>query len=119
MTLENLVPPLEDCKRIPEGSFPESALVWEVYHYQYTVAPYVMSRETSESTRSAAAVESVFPAPTTDEILSQLPPGSVVGNDGDKFFAVGSVGREYIAKTAQTPATAALRLWERVKGVQG
>jgi hypothetical protein len=32
MTLENIVPSLEDCKRIPEGAFKESALVQRAKH---------------------------------------------------------------------------------------
>ena len=44
--LENIVPPLEMCKLIPAGAFKESVLVWEVYHYQYKIDPYVISRET-------------------------------------------------------------------------
>ena len=49
--LKDLVPPLEDCQRIPDGAFADSALVWA-----YTGNGYeVTSREVW------SIVESIFP----------------------------------------------------------
>ena len=66
MSLETLVPPLGLCQKLKPEDFPESVMVYEVYHYQYKLDPYVMDRETSETTRGQS-VESIYSAPTLDD----------------------------------------------------
>jgi len=59
--LEDLVPPLDLCKRIPEGAFAESALVW-VSDYENW---YVVERDVADP-------DIAIPAPTLEEILTDL-----------------------------------------------
>lgn len=56
MKIEDLVPPLEICKQIPEGKFADSALVW------LGERVYIRSGEDAVT----------FPAPTLEEILMAL-----------------------------------------------
>lgn len=127
--LENIVPPLELCKQIPAGEFEESALVWEVYHYQYTIDPYVISRETSETTRGKG-LESVYPAPTLAEILAELP--EAIDTPEDEFFSLSVrqdfgddgkplfwIGYNNTCEKDANPAAAALRLWLRIRRKAG
>lgn len=122
-TLEDLVPPLELCKAAREVIGDRTALVWEVYHYQYSVDPYVMSRETSETARGSA-VESVYPAPTLAEVFSLLKEHSWEIKHGVGGEVVGmSIGTDDgvisdWAKTGENTATLALRLLMKVKGVE-
>lgn len=117
-TLEDLVPPLELCEQAAEVIGDKTALVWEVYRCQYGVDPYVMSRETSETTRGSA-VESVYPAPTLAELLEMLPDGTMAMMDAPGVWVVirGGGTQDIKLEKCDSPATAALRLLMRVKGV--
>lgn len=119
MNFESLVPPLEDCKNIPAGEFADSALVWEIYHYQYKIDPYVISRTVSETTRGEF-VESVFPAPLSEEIMEKLPLGTIFQQDSTGVWVCivhgGSTG--IMIEKADRAATAALRMWLRVQKVE-
>lgn len=123
MTLENLVPPLEDCKRIPAGKFTDSLFVWcdDLQGY------FVLERPCTWAV-------TVCPAPTLEEILAELPtvieePDKYVflamfdTRNKDDMFQFGytnkALAKNELRERDKTPATAALRLWERVKGVQG
>ena len=116
-TLEQLVPPLELCQQIPQGAFADSVLVWEVYHYQYKIDPYVISRETSETTRGES-VESVYPAPAPEEIMAVLPIGTIIQQDEPGVWVgiVNAGAPGIMIEKSDKPSTAALRLWFRVKG---
>ena len=68
-SLSTLALPLEDCKRIPEGYFSESALVWtKVFHPKDLVElpPAVVPRKDVILSRF------LCPAPTLEEILENL-----------------------------------------------
>ena len=119
-TLKDLVPPLELCEQAAEIVGNGTALVWEVYRYQYGVDPYVMSRETSETTRGSA-VESVFPAPTLAELLEMINKTSgthptVEAHEHDTWRVRAFTPGMLMWERDENPATAALRLLMRVKG---
>jgi len=125
-TLEDLVPPLELCKAAREVIGERTAMVWEVYRCQYSVDPYVMSRETSETTRGSA-VASDYPAPTLAELLEMLPGNcpwiekhemkTPVEYAAHSSRFTGSAHAGHGSERDANPATAALRLLMKVKGV--
>ena len=118
MTLENIVPPLADCQRIPQGAFKDSALVWMISPYQSDKLIVI------ERWRYGAG--EVYPAPTLAEILAEIA-------DIKKYESTRMTrktiagwkmhthinGYDYSADCDPNPATAALRLWLKLKGVQG
>lgn len=119
-TLENLVPSMELCKKIPEGEFKDSALVWETYSSKYSIEPVVIDRETSESIPHEF-VENVYPAPTLDEILDALKDitekPSVYYGKLTKTWVCDSM--EYLTPIKdKNSVSAAIRLWFKVKGVE-
>lgn len=125
MTLEDLVPPLELCKKIPEGMFKNTVLVW----WGACVYPRIKpggGMHMDEIWHKRDAV----PAPTLQEILAALPPygknekilACCVPDWADfdarvfgEHWRVGYTGDCSINDT--TPATAALKLWLKLKGV--
>lgn len=112
MTLENLVPSLEDCERIPAGSFPESALVWVKTHTgKWVVGEAFLS--CGIGSRRITALEH-YPAPTLTEILAELPYGTTVMLDAPNMWVCINRDKRINITKADNPATAALRLWERV-----
>lgn len=118
MTLETIVPPLADCKRIPQGSFNKSALVL-VKHCENGIYKWlVMEREKGRFHKEQ------YPAPTHEEICMDInrTTGKEVYtrfiSEGFWIVSVHINGASLVAR-APNPATAALRLWMRVKGVQG
>ena len=130
MKLEDLVPPPELCKQIPEGAFADSALVW----YRATISgDYVVLPRLY---KNVDAARTVAPAPTLAEILEALPT-SITGEKNCRFYLrlfdfrlvpkgywqVGyahvGLGRVILAKgqhkcSPTNPATAALELWMEV-----
>ena len=121
-TLEKIVPPLELCKKIPSGEFEDSALVWETYYSKYSIKPVVIDRKTSESTPHEF-VENVYPAPTLEEtITSLLTYGWLVKIDCRiqldtliEFYSEKQSKTEF----GNTASETALRLWLKVKGIEG
>ena len=108
MTLETIVPPLADCKRIPAGSFPDSALIW-VKHYENGVFKWlVMERNKGRFHKEQ------FPAPPLSEILAELPYGTTVMLDAPNVWVCINRDKRINITKADNPATAALRLWERI-----
>lgn len=113
MSLESLVPPLEMCQQLQPGDFPESAMVWA-----YTGNGYeVTSREVW------GIVESIFPAiqaPASDEIMEKLPIGTILQQDEPGVWVCIVHGGEpgIMIEKADNPATAALRLWLKLKGIE-
>lgn len=111
MNLESIVPSLETCRKIPQGSFPNSALVW----YSDKEGHFVQSRDPV-----LAAI--ICPAPTLAEIMEEI---ATVGcfvrvcEVGGNVEYTASLPLSDIEETNTNPATAALRLWFRMKGVQG
>lgn len=67
--LEELVPPWELCKLIPEGEFEDSALIWINGNVIVRVADI-------PNTFPPSMRKNIFPAPTLEEIMKELPPYS-------------------------------------------
>ena len=107
--LENLVPPLELCKKIPAGEFEDSALVWE--ERTGISRNYLVKLREPEDISYKVELTGVnyFPAPTLEEILDDLFFTAVFCKGGiwiiDRFY-------EY-----PTESEEALRLWLTVKGI--
>ena len=106
-SLENIVPSLELCKKIPAGEFEDSALVWETYYSKYSIKPVVIDRKTSESTPHEF-VENVYPAPTLEEILEAI--GAV--ENWDTATITRPIGVN--ARIVDT----ALKRWFKLKGIE-
>lgn len=111
--LENIVPALDLCKRIPAGEFADSALVWTL--------PWG-GNEAIVETREAAdefAWRTVAPAPTLEEVLKELS-GSIGRNalatcskiDDELRFCVNYLDYEEFSANG---ADAALKVWLAVK----
>lgn len=105
MNLENIVPPLEDCKRIPAGKFTDSLFVWcdDLQGY------FVLERPCTWAV-------TVCPAPTLAEILAELPyehPYRLQRSDNPAEIEIDT---DICGVANINPATAALRMWERVNG---
>ena len=105
--IENIVPPVDLCKKIPEGEFRNTALVWETYFSKHNIKPVVIDRETSESTPHEF-VENVYPAPTLEEILEAI--GAV------ETWNTMTITR--ITGGKQSLTTNALKRWFKAKGIE-
>jgi hypothetical protein len=124
MTLEKLVPPLELCKLIPAGEFEKSVFIWMEVEASATMektwslmqgTPYARQRPNRK-----------IPAPTLQEIMEVLPhddayndlligySGKVDKLTGWHIYYNGDRNRHCYDQSA---ATAALRLWLKLKGV--
>ena len=124
-TLKNLAPPLELCKKIPDGKFADSVLVWwGVKNHDETME--VVPRSELGTTCHmfiAKGVRVLFPAPTLQEILDALwkfkprvwrnknldpevPAWGIALNE-DNFIG-------HCGFVQDNPADAALKLWLRV-----
>lgn len=110
MNLEELVPPLELCKLIPQGEFADSVLV------------RIGNSKIIALRRRAKVIfaESVHhPAPTLQEIMAELPAETICGKDhhADWFISNRQIG--CIDDTERKGVTTvALRLWLMVKGAE-
>ena len=98
--LESIVPPLELCKKIPEGEFEDSALVW----CRVRGEDVVCAREHWVGVFGMSPV----PAPTLEEILEAI--------REIQAWDTLTITRATDDKTKL--ATAALRLWFKVKGIE-
>ena len=124
MKPEQLVPPLELCKKIPEGKFAESALVWEEDSCVLgKLPPHVVPRK--ENTYHTI----LAPAPTLAEITEALYKEAegccpIVNCFYDKegwdvvadyeCHDDSGYGSSYVQMKDLNPATAALKLWLEV-----
>ena len=88
MRLEDLVPPLELCKKIPEGKFADSVLVWFGHRHTDKTMKVVPRNELGVACQFflQKGVRVAFPAPTLAEIL----------------LAIGSTGRFEMAGSPDT-----------------
>lgn len=100
--LENLVPPLELCKQIPDGEFRDSALVWCRVRGENDVCP----REQWVGVGGTRPI----PAPTLEEIINKLP-----HEYEDCRFYVCDNGIEYATHDGVEEA---LLLWFEIKGIK-
>ena len=109
--LKELVPDFELCKQIPPGEFEDSALAWYVpadTDFPEYGDPSVINRSRAWA---ATSERGVYPAPTLQEILAEIP-DVTVNYDGRGRWAVQAIlpSRAYGDCNAN-PATAALKLW--------
>ena len=81
MTVENLVPPLEMCKQIPDGEFAESAFVWT--QECGTKKWFVGHREDLDCRKNLGNAPPVYPAPTLAECVSRH---GNKGGDKDEYL---------------------------------
>ena len=111
MKIEDLVPPLDLCKRIPAGHFEDSALVWMTNHGD---SPIVEPR------RYAPEEFEECPAPTLEEILAELsfyePVTVSQWRTGQIVVTCQRQGEEKEQQSAKSAATAALKLWLELEG---
>ena len=114
---EDLVPPLEKCKRIPAGEFAYSALVFARLFTGHTL---IVPRE--EAAKNGWDI--TVPAPTLEEILRELTACGLdepaVSFDGDHWIAYCdfySTGGPITPVASDSGAGAALRLWMQFRGI--
>ena len=126
--LEDIVPPLELCKQIPQGTLPDSSLVWtrDVGKSEF----YVAIREDVEFCRLGMInAPPLFPAPTLAEILDELGNKTVCLYDGIRYEVSVCIRecdsgtkehqwRQY-GEADRNPASAALRMWLRIRREAG
>ena len=118
LNLKDLVPPFELCRKIPAGEFAESALVWHSGDY---FKSYVEERCEGDVERRWLGI---FPAPTLAEIMDALyeQMDFVGAKLKDGVCQVGCFRDDddeaKVVLHATNPATAALRLWMQVKGLE-
>ena len=118
--LKNLVPPLELCKRIPEGEFEDSALVWvyddvvgflcrtsgcEQIHKKEWQLEHNHPRKIAIRRKCG---QEIYPAPTLAEILESI--GEVETWD--------TMTMTRITNGKQNLTTNALKRWLEVKGIE-
>jgi len=114
MKLEDLVPPLELCKQIPDGAFADSALVWE------GSGTAIWQRGGKCYWHQIKCGTEMFPAPTLQEImvaiydLGSLCPTCWLARGwweiNTEFHKRASAGNP------DNPAAAALKLWLELHG---
>lgn len=128
MKLEELVPDLELCKRIPDGEFEDSAFCWRwVWQTGFICresgcqqhSGWVWQIEKCNAgrfQRCRARGEQIFPAPTLEEILKKLKISTICGveHHGDFFVSNRHVGC-FVEKAG---ANTALKLWMKLKGIE-
>lgn len=139
MNINNLVPPLELCKLIPDGEFGESAFVWidhrDVYPEE-NANPSVVVRKIAWA---ATSKKGVYPAPTTDEILDKckdiigaLNPTLWYQHEWIADCAFDRTGKlsaelfkdddfknlDIIEGRDNSPVIAAMQLWLKLKGIE-
>ena len=135
-TLESIVPPLELCKKIPEGEFEDSALVWvyddvvgflcrtsgcEQIHKKEWQLEHNHPRKIAIRRKCG---QEIYPAPTLEEIITTLLTyGWLVKIDCriqlDTFVELYSrTSNTRYTEYAPSACEAALRLWFKVKGIE-
>lgn len=108
MKIEEIVPPVELCKKIPAGEFEDSAFV------RVGNGSIIALRR---SAKVAFREETVFyPAPTVAEIMEKLPKCILKHKNNTFFFDCkfknGAYSGGYI------PAEIALQVWLKLKGIE-
>jgi hypothetical protein len=126
MSLIDLVPPLELCKKIPAGELKDSCFVRAKTFEGWVI----LLRDCVEKNKAYMAGFAIYPAPTLQEILAVLPPygkneqilACCVPDWADfdarvfgENWRVGYTGDCSI--NDKNPATAALKLWLKLKGI--
>lgn len=110
--LEDLVPPLELCRKIPPGEFKDTALIWFFDGHSWWV----------NAPEFDAQPEKEYPAPTLQEILAELdteglccPSARFDSDTWTVYWIDNPVNEIWCAhESDKNPATAALKLWLEV-----
>lgn len=106
--LKKIVPPMELCKKIPNGKFNESGLFWKPFEDRAGGSVLIRIDAKFNVKRN----NSLIPAPTLEEIMNDLPDDVNVrmklGKNGRRYFQVSWYSE---AKWTTNPAAQALRLW--------
>lgn len=132
--LKDIVPPLELCKLIPAKEFEDSVLVWK--HHEIFFRGIDIMDQTDRVTFRADEQNNIvstysstkyYPAPTLAEIFRVLP--ETIDTPEDEFCVLSLmpsrdddeedmfwIGYNNTNGKDANPATAALRLWLKVKG---
>lgn len=121
--LETLVPPVDLCKLIPEGEFEDSAFMCEeavgmasrktldiriIPRQRITSKPYI--------DRYLGREYYIYPAPTLEEIMAELPSTTVCGKEHHSDWYVSHWRIGCVEDTERKgAATAALKLWLKLK----
>mgnify|MGYP003293333630 CR=1 FL=1 len=114
--LEDLVPPLELCKKIPAGEFEDSVLAWMG---NQTFENIIVRDVDLSKTFTPSILKTVVPAPTAGEIMKKLN-YSVLECLANKSFVCHLRFGNHRYKRCQgnNSATAALKLWLNLKGIE-
>lgn len=124
--LESLVPPLDLCKKIPAGEFEDAAVAWihaDVVGFirrtsgceQVAGKEWQMIRSNaSRVIRARKRGEEIYPAPMLEEIMEKFQFCRVYKKTANFYVAV----KEQERVPSLSGATAALKLWLKLKGVE-
>lgn len=112
--LENLVPSLELCKKIPAGEFTDTVLVWVDGNLQNQLDVFVEPRR--------YAIDGTYrPAPPLEEIRRELRNLSIVFYNNKIIVSCKIDPETWVSETVfpgEHDADAALRIWLKMKGVE-
>ena len=128
-TPEDIVPSVELCRKLPKEYFKESIFVWyyddEEYkpkskddykHFKLILREYLEGKLQMLAGGIDKRIPAYIPAPTLQEILSELPEGVQVrmrsSKSGERHYQVSHYS--YTQWTTR-PAAAALRMWLRIQ----
>lgn len=113
--LKDNVPELELCKKIPEGYFEDSALVWAM---DEDGMEFVIERDVA-----APILDVIANAPTLEEILFELAQmeicptiGALLTVKGDAIYTIDADWEQ--VQGVNSAATAALKMWFIQKGAE-
>ena len=124
-SLEKIVASLELCKLIPAGEFEDSALVWR---YDRICDFICLLPGHLDETARLRNDGMIYPAPTLAEIFRVLP--ETIDTPEDEFFVLSLmpvvddeedmfwIGYNNTNEEDANPATAALRLCLKLKGIE-
>ena len=119
--LENLVPDLELCRKIPKGAFADSVLVWSYSCDKRKTEPFIEERDCIDfCRRDMINAPPVYPAPTLAEILIVQPKIVLIFQYNYEYdttiwrAGVFDSRRGLISIYDANPTNAALELWLRL-----
>lgn len=116
-TLENIVPSLKLCKKIPVGEFEDTALVWKERTGNISRDDRVKIREPEDISYKVESAEvNYFPAPTAGEIMAKLDTPSLWHRGTGRWYCM--CKEHVMVEAGENTSDAALRLWLRVKGIE-
>lgn len=119
--LENLVPPLELCKKIPAGEFADT---YAAYFWDANGENITLDKRDGDAIWKDIVMA---PAPTLQEIMAELinlSPYAIKICESFKEWHIEcciavEYGERYLsADSAKNPATAALKLWLKLEGIE-